>query len=231
MSMTVLIVCSLMASSFDGEGARVAALPEVAAPPLGETQWVAERVRLNGLPMSIKTFNSALDVDDLFHYYESWARSNGMKDTQRSNRGEWQVLALRSTQHFVSIQARQTSRGSEGTIAVSPMLEAARPGLATRFPYPRSVRLVSVQEYVDGDLASEHLSLLSSRGVTTEARAFSELLLLDGWQLARNEPATTILRGHVIEAQRGAEHAVVTLQPDQTRSTATTVIIVIWKKS
>lgn len=231
MAVSALILCGLMASSFAGNDARTAALPDIAAPPLGEAHWVAERIRLNGLPMSIKTFVSGLNVDDLFRYYESWGRSHGMKDTQRSSRAEWRVLALRSMRHLVSIQARATIRGSEGTITVSPMLEAVRPSLTTRFPYPRSVRLVGVQEYQDGGLASEHLSMISARGVSAEARAFAEVLLLNGWQLARNGPASTILRGHVIEAQRGAEQAVLTLQPDQTGSTTATVILITWKKS
>lgn len=231
MAIVALILCGMMASSFAGDDIRSITLPDVAAPPLGEAQWVAERMRLNGLPMSIKAFWSVLDVDDLFRHYESWGRAHGMRDAERSSRGEWRILSMRSLRHLVSIQARRTSRGSEGTIAVSPMLETVQPSLTTQFPHPRSVTLVGVQEYQDGGLASEHLSMVSIRGVTAEARAFSELLLINGWQLVRDGPASTIQRGHVIEAQRGVEHAVLTLQPDQSRSTPTTIVLVIWKKS
>ena len=180
--------------------------------------------------MSLKTFASPLSIDELFYYYESWGRSHQMKDAKRSRRNEWQLLALKSVHHFVSIQARPTVRGSEGTIAVSPVLEAARSSTATRFPHPGNVKVVNLQQYQDGDVASEHISMISFRSVAVEARAFSEALTRDGWQLVRDMPASSVVRGHVLEAQRGAEHAVVTLQPDQARQT-TTAIVVVWKKS
>jgi hypothetical protein len=205
-------------------------LPDVATPPGGETQWISEHMSLNGLPMSLKTFTSPLDIDDLFRYYESWGRSHHIKESKRMRRDDWQVLGLKSMHHFVSIQARQTARGSEGTIAVSSLPDAASLNITTLFPHPASVKVVNLQQYQDRGLESEHISMVSFRSIALEARAFSEILTRNGWQLLRDGPAATLLRGHVIEAQRGGEHALMTLQPDRARPT-TTAIVIIWRKS
>jgi hypothetical protein len=205
-------------------------LPVVVSPPLGEAQWVAEHMRLNGLPMSLKIFVSPLGIDEVFTYYESWGRTHGMKDANRSRRDEWQVLGMKSIHHLVSIQARPTSRGVEGTITVSPIPDGVHPDISTRLPHPPSVRVVSVQQYQDGDVASEQISMVSLRSASIEARAFADMLARAGWRLARNEPASGSIRGYLIEAQRGPEHLVMTLQPDRTRE-ATTAIVIVWKKS
>jgi hypothetical protein len=226
---TAFLACSMLASSFGPDLERMPQLPDVAPPPMGEAQWVAERMAMNGLPMSLKAFSAPMSIDALFQFYESWGRTRGIKDAMRSRRGDWHVLALKSTRHFISIQARHTVRGSEGTIAVSSVLDSERPSVSTEFPHPANVRVVSLQQYWDGDLESEHISMISFRAVAVEARAFAEALTRHGWRVMRDGPGSAHVRSHVIEAQRGAQHVMMTLQPDQTRHT-TTVIVAVWRK-
>lgn len=205
-------------------------LPDVEPPPLGQAQWVAEHMRMNGLPVSVKSFSTRMDVDAVFNHYESWARTGHADEVKRLLRGEWQVLVLRSAHHFISIQARTTISGAEGTITVSPLPGRAQTKVQTQFPHPESARIVNLQQYQDAGVESEHIGLVSARSVLIEALAFSQLLSNQGWRVISDGPAATLLRGHVIEAQRGAEHARLTLQPDQSRSGGT-AIIVVWKKS
>lgn len=226
---TAVLACAMLMAFGTMGSERAGPLPEVASPPLGETQWVAEHMSFNGLPMSLRTFASALSIDELFHYYESWGRTHRMKDAKRVRRGEWEVLAMKSLRHFVSIQARQTIGGSEGTIAVSPLLQGVHSKTLTQFPHPSSAKVVSLQQYQDSGVASEHISMVSMRSVAVEARAFSEMLSRHGWQRVRDETASAASRGHVLEAQRGEEHAVVTLQPDRTEQ-AMTAIVIVWRK-
>lgn len=205
------------------------ALPEVDAPPQGDAQWVSRSMRLNGLPMTLKAFQSRLEPGALMHHYESWARS-GSNETHRSMIAPWQVLAIKSAGHYITIQARAASGGSEGTIAVSSRLEGVRLKVDTRFPRSAAATIVNLQQYEDHGVESEHISLASPRSVMTEALAFSQLLTRYGWQLIRDQRSQDIRRGHVLEAQKGAQHALLTLLPDQARPTATAIIIV-WKKS
>ncbi len=207
-----------------------AQLPDVPAPPQGSVHWIAPSMRMNGLPMTLKTFESRLAPQDVFHFYEGMAHRWGPSEFRRSRRGAQQQLAIRSRGHVITIEAAATIRGASGTIVVSVPPERAPASTDTRFPRPATARLVNLQEYEDDGIASEHLSLSSARSISVEAAAFSDALTREGWQILRQQPMQTAARGMVIEAQRGAQLALLTLQPDRSQP-ASTAIVVVWRKS
>lgn len=230
--LALLLLTALIASpSVAGSLARsTAKLPELDAPPQGEAQWVARSMRLNGLPMTLKAFQSRLSSDAVLHHYESWSRGVPRAQTRRSNNPPWQVLAIQSQCCYITIQARATLNGSEGTLAVSAALDRAELKTQTAFPRPSSASIVNLQQYEDAGVESEHISLSSTRSVTTEASAFSQALTRAGWRIIRNHRSSHTPRGHVLEAQKGAQHALLTILPDQVRPTGT-AIVVVWRKA
>ena len=54
-------------------------------------------------------------------------------------------------------------------------------------------------------------------------------LTRNGWQVIRRQHMRETARGVVIEAQRGAQQALLTLQPDRAQPSMTAIVIV-WKK-
>lgn len=228
----VLLLLLLLAGPA-GAGALsrlTADLPDLPAPPQGSAQWVAPAMRMNGLPMTLKTFESRLAPDDVFHFYEGLAHRWGRSEFRRSRRGTQQLLSIRARDHLISVEAAATVSGSSGTIVVSVVPERSNATAVSRFPRPTSARLVSLQEYEDDGIASEHLSLSSARSIAVETAAFSDALTREGWQVLRRQPMQTVARGMLIEAQRGAELALLTLQPDRSQAAATAIVIV-WRKS
>ena len=206
-----------------------AKLPDVPSPPQGSAQWVSQSMRLNGVPMTLKVFESRLSPDELFNYYESQTHLWGHSDFRRQTRGAQQLLSIRSPRAVITIEAHATVAGTEGTITMSEPPELIKPRLASRFPRPPTARLVNCQEYEDDGVEAEHLSLASARSPGVEAQAFAQQLTTAGWQLVRQETMQSA-RGVIIEAQLGAQLAQITLQPDQSRL-ATTSIVVVWRKS
>lgn len=179
--------------------------------------------------MTLKTVRSRLSPQDLFNFYESQIRGQARSEFRRLAQGDWQLLAIKSPHSYTTIQARQTIEGSEGTIAVTAVPEATAVRTSSDFPRPLTTRILSLQEYDDAGIESEHISLSSSRSVTLETRAFLHELTRDGWQVVR-QPALETVRGAVIEAQRGAQQAFITLLPDHLEPSKT-AIVVIWRKS
>jgi hypothetical protein len=221
---------SLVSTVEAGTLARLTSqFPEVLAPPQGEAQWVAKSMRLNGLPMTLKTFKSRLNAEAVLNYYEGWTRGRHADESTKSQAGEWHVLALRSEQYYITIQARATLDGSHGTIAVSPRLARAALELESRFPMPASMSIVNLQQYEDFGSESEHISLSSGRAPNIEARAFAQILERKGWELVREQRAQKMAHGYVLEAQKGAEHALITLIPAQAAD-ARTAAVIVWKK-
>jgi hypothetical protein len=205
-------------------------LPDLAAPPQGAVQWIARSMRMNGLPMSLKAFESRLSPDAVLANYESQLQSLGSYEVRRSANPPWRVLMLKSHEHFITVHARPASSGSEGTILVSPALDPAALKLQTEFPRPPTARIVNLQQYDDAGMQSEHISLSSERAPFTEAQAFSQLLITNGWNIVDTRPTHESHRGFVLEAQRQAEQALLVILPDAARP-ATTAIVITWKKS
>ena len=228
----LLCVCSLLLAQTAHAGQlaqQTARLPELPAPPQGTTQWVARSMRMNGVPMTIKIFETHLAPDELFGFYEEEASRWGRNEFHREIRGSEQLLSIRSRRYLITIEAKRTIAGSEGTITVSEPPELATAKLSSRFPHPESARVVNCQQYEDDGIEAEHLSLASSRAPAVEAQAFVQHLTQAGWQILRQESMQTS-RGIVIEAQLGAQLAQLTLTADASRLAAT-AIVVVWRKA
>jgi hypothetical protein len=209
---------------------KTSALPDLAAPPQGTAQWIARNMRMNGLPMTLKAFQSQLSPEAVLGHYESQLKSSSSHETHRLMKSPWHVLMFRSHDHFITVHARAASAGSEGTILVSPALDPALLRIRSDFPRPPTARIVNLQEYDDAGMRSEHISLSSDRTPFLEAQAFSQLLIRDGWTMTDTRPTHETHRGFVLEAQREAEHALLVIIPDTARP-ASTAIVITWKKS
>jgi hypothetical protein len=204
-------------------------LPDIAAPSHGESTWIARAMRLNGVPMTIKRFTSAANADEVLHEYERVLRTSVDMKTRRTHESDWRVLAVMTDDYYATIRVRDTARGSEGTITVTPPLAHAKARKHTRFPHPRTAQIVSLQEYEDAGVEAEHISFLSRRSAAIEAREFAALLAKADWQLLRDEPTRQRDGGHVIEAQKAAELAFINVRRAD-RGTGT-MILVVWRKA
>jgi hypothetical protein len=206
------------------------ALPDLGAPPQGTAQWIARSMRMNGLPMTLKAFESRLSPEAVLAFYESQLKSSGSHETRRLMKAPWQMLMFRSHDNFITVHARAVNGGSEGTILVSPALDPAQLHVRSDFPRPATARIVNLQQYDDAGMQSEHISLSSDRTPFVEAEAFSQLLIRAGWTMTDTRPTHETHRGFVLEAQREAEHALLVIIPDAARP-ASTAIVITWKKS
>lgn len=228
----ILCLIAVLALPVQAESlARVTAtLPDLSAPPQGNAQWIARSMRMNGLPMTLKAFQSRLTPEAVLAHYQSQLKARSTRDVRLSVNRPWQVLMLRSRDSFITVHARAISHGSEGTILVSPALESASLRLQSDFPRPSSTRVVNLQQYDDAGMEAEHISLSSSRAPFTELQAFSQLLIGEGWTVRDTRPTRDVQRGYVMEAQRQAEHAQIVILPDSIQP-STTAIVITWRKS
>jgi hypothetical protein len=205
------------------------ALPNLGAPPEGSAQWIAKSMRMNGLPMTLKIFESRLTPDAVLSHYESSVKARGAHESRRQTNAPWQVLMLKSVDHFITVHARAVAHGSEGTILVSPALEPASLRMRTDFPRPASTRIVNLQQYDDDGVQSEHISLSSNRATFNELHDFSQLLIGEGWSVVDTRPTQEAQRGFVLEVQRQTEHALLVFVPNAAQPT-TTAITIVWRK-
>ena len=225
----VLLLALSVPAHADNLARITASLPDLASPPQGEARWVARSMRMNGLPMTLKTFESRLSSDAVLSHYESQASLAGSSEVRRSENPPWHVLMLKSRKYFITVHAREVTGGSEGTILVSPAPDTSVMNAKTSFPMLSSTRIVSLQQYDDDGSESEHISLSSSREPFTELQDFSQLLIREGWVVVDTRPTVEMTRGFVLEVQRETEHALLVIGPNAARP-STTAIVIAWKK-
>src|SRR5688500_2898307 len=91
MLMTVLVLWAAAAQA-ERSTRATSALPNLAAPPQGSAQWIARSMRMNGLPMTLKAFESRLSPESVLAHYESQLKSFGSHEMRRLVKLPWQVL-------------------------------------------------------------------------------------------------------------------------------------------
>ena len=227
----LLSLFALAGSAQAGPLAReTAAFPELPPPPRGSAQWIARSMRMNGLAMTLQSFESRLTADVVLSHYESWSRSRGHGESRRSRSAQGQQLSLHLEPYLVTIEARAAAGRTVGTILVSKGPKSAPAHIATTFPRPSSTRIVNLQQFEDQGVEAEHISLISQRAPHVEAQAFAQVLQREDWVLIREQRMQQLVRGHVLEAQKGAQLASITIVPHHASST-TTAIVIVWKKT
>jgi len=223
----IFLVLALMSSAHAGSISKaVASLPDVPAPPQGETDWVAQSMRMNGLPMTIQTLVSRSVPGDVIHFYESWAKRSGAQTRQWHTRDS-QVLSIRAASYLVTIELQRVVDGSQGTIVTSSPPEKERLTAATAFAYPSSWRVANLQQYEDDGKETEHITFTSAQAAMTEAQAVLKMFAANGWTVISKRSSG--VNDFLVELQRNAELARIVITNDADRR-ANTFITVLWSK-
>ncbi len=143
------------------------------------TQWVAEKIVYNAHPMSIQNFKSNKSAKEIISNYASrWKlKGHGQQITQQV--GELLSIGYEDNGHNYSVQARDISGGSTGTLVVtrSRIFEQE----PTHFPiYPDS-QVISRIHSIDVGSRSETLTLSSNEISSISKQWYQSLLVRKGW--------------------------------------------------
>jgi hypothetical protein len=228
--MRAALLFLLIGTAHAGSISRAAArLPDAPAPPFGQVNWIAESMRMNGLPMTIKAVYAQSSVEELFYFYESWSKQLPDAQTRRWHTASSEVLSIKAANSLITIEVERALRGAQGTIVTTAPIERAALVKDTSFPHPSSLEVANLQQYEDDGREAEHIIFTSSRAPFLETQAMAGVLDAQGWTIVGEHPSETATQSYVIEAQRNAEQARITIAPDRSRRTST-MITVIWRK-
>lgn len=185
---------------------------------------------MNGVPMTLRSLQSSLSPEAVLYYYESWSKQKTGAQTLRTRIDQEEALTIKLDRHLITIRAHRGASGTHGTITSSLASFAAAARVETAFPVPPNIRLVNLQQYEDDSGAAEHISFVSQRAPHVEASALAQWLDDKGWTTLRRAPMHETLRGYVIESQKAAQHAQITIVPSEGWLLGSRILIV-WKKA
>lgn len=111
------LLCLPMGASAASPTQQCAAFPTMKKMKL---QSVASEMEFNGIPMSIRRFDSEDEPEAVLAFYRSsWPPSAQSKGSTEYPLGEWKVIATLKEPCFYTVQVKAKARGSEGILGLS----------------------------------------------------------------------------------------------------------------
>lgn len=192
-------------------------------------QSVASEMEFNGIPMTIRHFDSEEDMAAVFAYYRAaWAgKGQGGRNPTEYPFGEWQVIATLIEPCFYTVQVKPKGSGSEGLLGLS-----ALPGDQTTVkedvPMLPDSRVINDIAHNDAGKTARTLLLRNGFSAETNADFYLKNLSDQGWQVLRNlrgvqhdtRAVTMVLKQGIREVsvtitQKGGESSVLLNYVDQ----------------
>lgn len=206
-------------------------LPTLEVMPNATYQWIAEKMALNGLPMSIREFEYKGPKEDVKRYYITRWRTKGHGKTTEEQLGFDTILAYELRDYYYSVQYYEKDGVVKGKLTVSEVPNSRNfRKQKTSFPMPPSSKLVKKMEYLDYGRRSETLTIESRRSVNSAASYIENQLLSGGWveSMPPVESSSSKVHYKQIHFQRSNEQMQVTLYPQAGKSNNMTEILVNW---
>ncbi len=194
-------VCALVLPHF----AQAAEWPVIELPSQVRGFDGGQQVHLNGLPMRLRGFVSALSTKAAA---DAFRQSLG-KPLVENVLGDKLVLGRVQGEHYISVQIEPAGSGSRGVVGVTHLqntdgAQAATQANAQRWlsRLPAGSRLLSQMESQDGGKLSRHLVITNAVGELLNRERLISLLADEGLVFERGDAAAA--SG---DLQRPAEHA------------------------
>lgn len=166
-----------------------------------QLEAVGDTLRMNGTPMTIRTFQSTQALEPLLLAVQAnWERDPRHAPVVRTSMPNWIVLNQTVGARHRSFQARQNGARTEGFVALTSPADTRAPVLALRMP--PLVDAVQVVDSVDQGRVSQQIVAVSRRSAETTAAAFDQALKAEGWRRDVLKKQGGTLR---VSANRGGE--------------------------
>jgi hypothetical protein len=157
--------------------------PEIPSPPHADVQWVAESMRINGVPTRVLQFQSTVTRTEVVEYYKAfWSRGYPTKPSVRPL-GAAIVISQRHGPYFMTVKVEDTdSRTSHGLVSVALVVGTKVTLDAGDLPIMPGAHVVSVVESDDPGKHSREVLLVLPQPRTSVTQFYSASFTNAGWQ-------------------------------------------------
>jgi hypothetical protein len=166
-----------------GRAAAVQAWPEMPKPPKGDMQWIAQSMRLNGVPTRVMQYQSPMSRSELVAYYRSHWASGYDHDPSVKDLGKKTVVGQKLGPYVMTVTIEDGARGtSKGLISVAQLVGARpdrSPGELTLMP---GASVVEVIESDDPGKRSRQVLIFASQSPASVSRFYQSSLVNAGWR-------------------------------------------------
>ncbi len=165
--------------------------PELPLPPKAEEQWIAQSMRIDGVPTRVMQFQSRASRQEIVAYYKSyWSGGYAHAPSVRAL-GAATVVGQMHGPYLMTVKVEDADRGqSRGLLSVAQVMGIKVDRSAGEIPLLPGARVLSVVESDDPGVHSRAVSVVNPQPASSAAQFYQASLLNAGWsELQANEVA------------------------------------------
>jgi len=174
------VVSSVYSKAYDPLGAK---LPDIPVVPGATWQWVGTQMAMNGIPMSIKTFEYAGTERQLERFYISLWKSKGHGQYKAKDWGRYKIIGHELDGYYSTVQYRNENGFIKGKLVGTEVTTRHRNKHKSKVPSPPSSRILNIVESRDAGRTSETVTFDSNKGVDFNTRYYENQYENDSWRL------------------------------------------------
>lgn len=188
--------------------------PEFPVPYVGQVQWVAENMRLNGMPMQIKELTTEQTPQQVIAFYKQrW--NDAPPYYHEYEVSGMPVIATLRRGCFYTVQVKPDGRGSKALLGVTTKPEPGQvktPGAG--FPNMAGSKILNDIDHYDAGKTGRTILLENNYSIDANLNFYRRTLVDDGWSAIIDRPVQGAKGvSHVLVLKQGYHEANLTISP------------------
>lgn len=160
--------------------------------PQARVEWVAPYMMYNGVPMSVKRFDSEQKPEAILAFYRQAWRGSGKQAPQENVVEPWQTIAAVRGKCFFTVQVQAAGSGSTGLLSATQ--EPDKPNVRSSdhaLPMMSGSTVINDIEHRDDGKQARTLVLSNSFSAEANANFYRQQLGDQGWKAISSYQITT----------------------------------------
>lgn len=187
--------------------------PEFPVPHVGQLQWIAENIRMNGVPMQIKELTTEQTPQQVLAFYKRrWGEAPPYFH-EYEVAGMPTIATLRSG-CFYTVQVQAHGRGAKALLGVTTRPDGPVKAAGTGFPNMAGSKVLNDIDHYDTGKTGRTILLTNGYSADANLNFYRRAMSDDGWTAVIDRPVEGS-RGisHVLVMKRGYREANLTISP------------------
>ncbi len=207
----VLAACSLQLAAQDRAPPPC---PEFPVPHVGQLQWIAENIRMNGVPMQIKELTTEQTPQQVIEFYKRRWGDVPPYFHEYDVAGAPVIATLRRG-CFYTVQVQPHGRGAKALLGVTTKPEPGQAKAAgAGFPNMNGSKVLNDIDHFDMGKTGRTILLSNSYSPDANLNFYRRVMADDGWAAVIDRPVEGSKGiSHVLVMKRGYHEANLTITP------------------
>lgn len=206
-------LCAAACVPVHAQQERAVPCPEFPVPHVGQLQWIAENIRMNGVPMQIKELTTEQTPQQVLAFYKRrWGEAPPYFH-EYEVAGMPTIATLRSG-CFYTVQVQAHGRGAKALLGVTTRPDGPVKAAGAGFPNMAGSKVLNDIDHYDTGKTGRTILLTNGYSPDANLNFYRRAMADDGWTAVIDRPVEGSKGiSHVLVMKRGYHEANLTISP------------------